>query len=50
MSIRVKCNGIYLGNINFTVYHNALIGSYIHYLSNNATTVFIILILNKFTF
>ena len=42
-----KCDGVDLRHINFSIHHNALIGSDIDHLADNAASVFIVLILDE---
>lgn len=47
MGVGVKCDGVDLRHINFPIHHNALIGSDIDHLADNAASVFIVLILDE---
>ena len=47
MGVGVKGDGVDLGHINFSVHHNAFIGSDIDYLTDDAASVFIVLILDE---
>ena len=47
MGVGVKGDGIDLRHINFSVRHNALVGSDIDYLTDDAASVFIVLILDE---
>ena len=47
MGVGVKCDGVDLRHINFSIYHNALIGSDIDHLTDDAASVFIVLILDE---
>ena len=47
VGVGVKCDGIDLRHINFSVHHNAFIGSDIDYLTDDAASVFIVLILDE---
>ena len=47
MGVGVKCDGVDLGHINFSVHHNAFISSDIDYLTDDAASVFIVLILDE---
>ena len=48
MGVGVKCDGVDLGHINFSIHHNTFIGSDIDHLADDAATVFIVLILDEF--
>ena len=50
MSVWIKCNSIHQGHIKLSVHHYAFIGSNIHNSTDNATTVFSVLILDELTF
>ena len=47
MGVGVKCDGVDLRHINFSIHHNALIGSDIDHLADNAASVFTVLILDE---
>ena len=47
MGVGVKGDGIDFRHINFSVHHNAFIGSDIDYLTDDAASVFIVLILDE---
>ena len=47
MGVGVKCDGVDLRHINFSIHHNALIGSDIDHLADDAASVFIVLILDE---
>ena len=47
VGVGVKCDGVDLRHINFSIPHNALIGSDIDHLADNAASVFIVLILDE---
>ena len=47
VGVGVKCDGIDLRHINFSVHHNAFIGSDIDHLADDAASVFIVLILDE---
>ena len=47
MGVGVKGDGIDFRHINFSVHHNALIGSDIDHLADDAASVFIVLILDE---
>ena len=47
MGVGGKCDGVDLRHINFPIHHNALIGSDIDHLADDAASVFIILILDE---
>ena len=47
MGVGVKCDGVDLRHINFSIHYNALIGSDIDHLADDAASVFIVLILDE---
>ena len=47
MGVWVKCDGVDLGHINFSIHHNAFIGSDIDHLADDTASVFIVLILDE---
>ena len=47
VGVGVKCDGVDLRHINFPIPHNALIGSDIDHLADDAASVFIVLILDE---
>ena len=50
VGVGVKCDGVDLRHINFPIPHNALIGSDIDHLADNAASVFTVLILDESAF
>ena len=47
VGVGVKCDGVDLRHINFSIHHNAFIGSDIDHLTDDAASVFIVLILDE---
>ena len=47
MGVGVKCDGVDLRHINFSIHHNALVGGDIDHLADDAAAVCIVLILNE---
>ena len=47
VGVGVKCDGVDLRHIDFSIHHNALVGSDIDHLADDAASVFIVLILDE---